>query len=61
VVGRPSLLALVPRAFARVFAKDMRGLFWRATGLTLALFVALFIGMEWLIAALPALGFEWVN
>ncbi len=39
----------------------MRGLFWRATGLTLALFVALFIGMEWLIAALPALGFEWVN
>src|ERR1700684_4102122 len=55
------MFASARKAFAMLFDRDFRGLLFWTLVLTAVLFVALFIGVEWALHALPTLGNIWVN
>jgi CysZ protein len=55
------MFASLSRAVAGLFNPALRGVLLRAVFLTLALFVVLFLGLQWGLHALPTLGSPWIN
>jgi len=55
------LFASLAKAVGNFFDGTLRGVVLRSIGLTLLLFVLLFVGFEFALAHLPTLGATWVN
>ncbi len=55
------MFASLARAIGNFFDGTLRGVVLKSVGLTLGLFVALFVGVEYGLHQLPTLGAHWVN
>lgn len=54
------MIASAAQALGQMFDRNFRGVLWLGTGCTVALFVALFIVLQWAAGHLPDFGYVWL-